>query len=176
MEILLCTIGFAGKTAQEFFALLEGAKVRKVIDIRQNRGGQLSGFAKFPDIAFLLDRVAGIEYQHQPALAPTPDILKAYRKSRDWAVYETAFRSLMKERGVPEQIAPADFAGTTAMLCSEAGPEKCHRRLVAELLADHWRGKNYSVEVRHLVKEAPVRKKRGKRRDAVALENEAGDQ
>jgi uncharacterized protein (DUF488 family) len=176
MEILLCTIGFAGKTAQEFFALLEGAKVRKVIDIRQNRGGQLSGFAKYPDIAFLLDRVAGIAYQHQPALAPTPEILKAYRKSRDWAIYESAFLSLMKERGVPEQIAPADFAGATAMLCSEAGPEKCHRRLVADLLAEQWCGKDHSVEVRHLVKAEPVRKKRGRRRDAVALESETGDQ
>ena len=176
MQITLCTIGFAGKTAQEFFELLESAKVRKVIDIRQNRAGQLSGFAKYPDIAFLLHRVAEIDYQHEPTLAPTPEILKAYRKSRDWAVYETAFDALMKERGVPEQIALADFEGTTAMLCSEAGPEKCHRRLVADLLAEQWRGKNHSVEVRHLVKAVPVRKKHGRRRDAVAIENETGDQ
>ena len=163
MEIMLCTIGFAGKTAQEFFALLESAKVRKVIDIRQNRVGQLSGFAKYPDIAFLLERLAGIEYQHEPALAPTPEVLKAYRKSRDWVVYETAFHALMKERGVPEKIAPADFEGTSAMLCSEPGPEKCHRRLVADLLAEHWRGKNHSVEIRHLVidkKQAPQPRKK----------------
>jgi uncharacterized protein (DUF488 family) len=151
MESMLCTIGFAGKTAEEFFGLLKSASVRTVIDIRQNRIGQLSGFAKFPDIVFLLARVAGIEYRHEPSLAPTPAILKAYRKSRDWALYEAAFLALMKERGVPDQIAPADFEGVVAMLCSEPGPEKCHRRLVADLLAEHWRAQNHSVGIRHLV-------------------------
>ena len=168
MEITLCTIGFAGKNAQEFFALLEAHKVRKVIDIRQNRIGQLSGFAKFPDIAFLLDRVAGITYQHEAALAPTPEILKSYRKSRDWALYESVFLALMKERGVPEQIAPAGFEGTIALLCSEPGPEKCHRRLVADLLAEHWRAKNHSVEIHHLVKEVQVPKPRKGRRSLGA--------
>jgi uncharacterized protein (DUF488 family) len=151
MEILLCTIGFAGKTAEEFFGLLKSAGVRTVIDIRQNRIGQLSGFAKFPDIVFLLGRVAGIEYRQETVLAPTPEILKAYRKSRDWALYEAAFLALMKERGVPDQIAPAGFEGTAALLCSEPGPEKCHRRLVADLLAAQWRAQNHSVEIRHLV-------------------------
>src|SRR5712691_12718499 len=52
MNSTLCTIGFAGKTAEEFFRLLQEAGVTKVIDVRENRGGQLSGFAKFPDVAF----------------------------------------------------------------------------------------------------------------------------
>jgi hypothetical protein len=55
MRYLLCTIGFAGKTAQEFFALLENAGVEKLIDIRQHRGGQLSGYAKHPDLAYFLE-------------------------------------------------------------------------------------------------------------------------
>ena len=152
MEIKLYTIGFAGKTAEEFFALLTSAGVRTVIDIRQNRIGQLSGFAKFPDIAFLLDRVAGIGYRHEAALAPTPEILKAYRASRDWLGYEVAFLGLMKERGVPERIPVAGFVGGAALLCSEPGPEKCHRRLVAELLADYWRGQNLGVETKHLIR------------------------
>ena len=175
MEIKLCTIGFAGKTAEEFFALLTSAGVRTVIDIRQNRIGQLSGFAKFPDIAFLLDRVAGIGYRHEETLAPTPEILKAYRASRDWPGYEAAFLGLMKERRVPEQIPVAGFAGVAALLCSEPGPEKCHRRLVAELLADYWSEENHTVEIHHLRNERPVRDKRGRRREASALKGETGD-
>ena len=164
MEITLCTIGFAGKSAEEFFALLTSAGVRTVIDIRQNRIGQLSGFAKFPDIAFLLDRVAGIGYRHEAALAPTPEILKAYRESRDWPGYEATFLGLMKERGVPEQIKAAGFAGVAALLCSEPGPEKCHRRLVAELLANYWRRQNLRVEIKHLIRTgAPVSSKAGGR-------------
>src|SRR6267154_2296501 len=52
MQRLLCTVGFTGKTAEEFFALLSGAGVQQVIDVRQNRSGQLSGFSKHPDLSF----------------------------------------------------------------------------------------------------------------------------
>ncbi|MGB9466353.1 MAG: DUF488 family protein, partial [Candidatus Acidiferrum sp.] len=76
MEILLCTIGFAGKTAEEFFRLLADVQVEKVIDIRQHREGQLSGFAKHPDLAYFLEKVARIGYSHEPQLAPTPELLK----------------------------------------------------------------------------------------------------
>jgi uncharacterized protein (DUF488 family) len=71
----ICTIGFAGKTAEQFFALLTEAGVKKLIDIRENRGGQLSGFAKYPDLAFFLQRIAGIAYTHAPCLAPNAECL-----------------------------------------------------------------------------------------------------
>jgi uncharacterized protein (DUF488 family) len=151
MNITLCTIGFAGKSAEEFFCLLREASVREVVDIRENRIGQLSGFAKYPDIEFFLKAVAGIGYVHLPLLAPSPEIRETYRKGKGWAVYEPAFLALMRQRGVPEAIDAADFAGTVALLCSEPGPEKCHRRLVAELLAEHWRAQDHTVEIKHLV-------------------------
>ncbi len=162
MPVLLCTIGFAGKTAQEFFALLQDAGVQQLIDIRQHRGGQLSGFAKHPDLAYFLEKLAGIAYTHEPLLAPTPELLKTYRTTKDWFAYEESFLSLMKERGVPEKIGAEAWSPHFALLCSEPGPEKCHRRLVADLLAQHWRDKGQEVEVRHLVSQRakPVRKKR----------------
>jgi uncharacterized protein (DUF488 family) len=162
MSPLLCTIGFAGKTAEEFFALLKDAGVRQVIDIRQHRGGQLSGFAKHPDLAYFLNGIASIAYKHEPLLAPTPELLKTYRKTKDWPAYEHDFLSLMNERNIPEIIDPAIWSSTLALLCSEPGPEKCHRRLVADLLAQHWRGKGQDVEIRHLValRAKPARTKR----------------
>lgn len=158
MHSTICTIGFAGKTAEEFFRLLQEAGVKKVIDIRENRGGQLSGFAKFPDLAFLLDRIAGIDYAYEPALAPSPEIRKAYRETKDWAAYESAFLQLMRERGVPEQIDGAGYEGAVALLCSEPEPEKCHRRLVADLLAAHWRKLGHTVEIIHMFLAKPARK------------------
>jgi uncharacterized protein (DUF488 family) len=151
MNYLLCTIGFAGKTAQEFFALLAGAGVQQLIDIRQNRGGQLSGYAKHPDLAFFLKEIARIEYVHEPLLAPTNELLKAYRKSKDWPGYEAAFLTLMKERGVPGIFGASKWSSNIALLCSEPGPEKCHRRLVADLLAASWLARGHAVEIRHLI-------------------------
>jgi uncharacterized protein (DUF488 family) len=151
MEILLSTIGFAGKTAEEFFGLLEQAQAEKVIDIRLNRGGQLSGFAKHPDLEFFLQKVARIDYSHEPQLAPTSELLDAYRDSRDWPAYETGFLSLMRERGVPQTFDASVWPRRATLLCSEPGPEQCHRRLVADLLAAHWRVQGHSVEIRHLI-------------------------
>lgn len=151
MDHLLCTIGFAGKTAQEFFALLKEAGVERLIDIRQNRSGQLSGYAKHPDLSYFLGEIAGIAYMHEPLLAPTPELLKAYRKTKDWLGYETAFLALMKERAVPEIPGIDTWPSKCVLLCSEAGPEKCHRRLVADLIAAHWRAQGHQVEIRHLV-------------------------
>jgi uncharacterized protein (DUF488 family) len=164
MQRLLCTIGFAGKTAEEFFALLRDAGVQQLIDVRQNRGGQLSGFAKHPDLAFFLRAVEKIEYAQEPLLAPPPDLLRSYRKNKNWPAYEEAFLAEMKERGMPEKLDTSAWASKVALLCSEAGPEKCHRRLVADLLAEHWRRCGEPVEIRHLVSErkaktSPRRKK-----------------
>ncbi len=167
MHFTICTIGFAGKTAEEFFRLLHEADVRKVIDIRERPVGQLSGFAKFPDIAFFLERVGSMTYAYEPALAPSPEIRKAYRRSKDWSLYESSFLQLMRDREIPEKLQPAEFEGTVALLCSEPGPEKCHRRLVAELLAERWRSQGHSVEIRHLA--TPDRRpRRGKKRQAAA--------
>ena len=151
MEILLCTIGFAGKTAEEFFRLLAEAQVERLIDIRQHREGQLSGFAKHPDLAYFLEKVARIGYSHEPQLAPTPALLKTYRETKDWAAYETGFLSLMQERGIPQALDASLWPPRATLLCSEPGPAKCHRRLVADLLAAHWRSQGHLVEIRHLV-------------------------
>ena len=156
MDRLLCTIGFAGKTAEEFFALLRDASVRRLIDVRQNRGGQLSGFAKHPDLSFFLRVIGNIEYAHEPLLAPAPELLKNYRKGKDWPAYEAAFLEAMKERGIPEKLDTGSWPPQVALLCSEPGPEKCHRRLVADLLAAQWRACGEQVEVRHLILERAV--------------------
>jgi uncharacterized protein (DUF488 family) len=151
MEILLCTIGFAGKSAEDFFRLLQEAQVEKLVDVRLNRGGQLSGFAKHPDLAYFLEKVARIDYSHEPQLAPTSELLDAYRESKDWTEYESGFLALMQVRGIPETLDVNAWPRRATLLCSEPGPEKCHRRLVADLLAAHWRAQGHGVEIRHLV-------------------------
>jgi len=151
MQILLCTIGFAGKTAEEFFRLLQEARVEKLIDVRLNRGGQLSGFAKYPDLEYFLQELASIAYSHEPQLAPTAELLDAYRDNKDWAAYETGFLALMQKRGIPQAFDASAWAQRATLLCSEPGPEKCHRRLVADLLAAHWRAQGHNIEISHLI-------------------------
>jgi uncharacterized protein (DUF488 family) len=162
MRRVLCTIGFTGKTAQEFFDLLGNAEVQSVIDVRQNRTGQLSAFAKYPDLQFFLRQIGNIGYRHEPLLAPTPELRKSYQQDKDWAAYEKGLLKLLRQRGVPKSLDLSSWPANVALLCTEPGPEKCHRRLVADLLAKDWRAASDDVEVRHLVSSAL----RGKRRSA----------
>jgi uncharacterized protein (DUF488 family) len=144
----LYTLGFAGKDARAFFTLLSQHGVRRVLDIRLRPNGQLSGYARGRDLPYLLAELAGgCAYEHRPELAPTPEILNAYREDGDWAAYVARFEALMDERGIPEALDRASFERqATCLLCSEATAEACHRRLVAERLARAWP----DVEVVHL--------------------------
>jgi uncharacterized protein (DUF488 family) len=137
-SVTLYTIGFTKKTAEEFFRLLETAGVKRVLDIRLNNVSQLAGFTKQPDLAFFLKRILGLPYLHMPQLAPTPEILEAYKKKQmDWATYEGRFKSLMVERHVENLVSP-QLADNACLLCSEPTAEHCHRRLVAEYLQSTW--------------------------------------
>jgi uncharacterized protein (DUF488 family) len=142
----LFTIGFTKKTAQQFFGLLRGSGARRVVDVRLNNVSQLAGFAKKDDLAFFLKELAGIEYVHVPELAPTQEMLDAYKKEKgDWRLYEQRFLSLMRERKIEEKLPRSIFEGA-CLLCSEDKPHQCHRRLVAEYLQQHWG----DVDVKHL--------------------------
>ncbi|WP_439373852.1 DUF488 domain-containing protein [Bradyrhizobium sp. DASA03120] len=141
------TIGFTQSNAERFFNRLEKAGVRTVIDVRLHNTSQLAAFAKADDLAFFLQKINNIRYVHQPLLAPTDAMLKAYKKEKgDWGVYEGRFLDLMGERKIEQRLKPEMFEGA-CLLCSEALPHHCHRRLVCEYLNDKWNG---ALSVRHL--------------------------
>ena len=110
--------------------------------MRLNNSSQLAGFAKRDDLSFFLEELCGAEYLHEPLLTPTRDILDAYRKGREgWLGYERHFLELMRERRIEEALDRELFEeAPTTLLCSEAGPERCHRRLVLEYLDREWGG------------------------------------
>lgn len=143
----VCTIGFTQTTARGFFERLKAAQVRAVIDVRLHNTSQLAGFAKADDLAFFLGEIGGMTYRHEPLLAPSDDILKAFKRDKgDWRVYETRFLDLMAERKIEARLKPDLFEGG-CLLCSEAAPHHCHRRLVCEYLNRKWDGR---LRVRHL--------------------------
>lgn len=145
MEIY--SIGFTQKSAAQFFGALKAAGIRRLMDIRLNNTSQLAAFAKRDDLAFFLGAICGAEYLHEPMLAPTQEILDAYKKRKgDWDAYEREFLTLMRERKVESTLDRAQFAEPTVLLCSELTPEHCHRRLVLEYLAEKWGG----VTIHHL--------------------------
>ncbi len=147
MQSQITTIGFTKSNAENFFERLLSANVKTVIDVRLHNTSQLSGFAKADDLGYFLKKLGNIRYVHQPILAPTDDILKAFKRDKgDWTVYERKFTSLMNARKIEDRFRPEMFEGA-CLLCSEATPHHCHRRLVVEYLNSHWDG---ALSVRHL--------------------------
>jgi uncharacterized protein (DUF488 family) len=133
------TVGFTQKRAAQFFGLLKDAGIRRLLDIRLHNVSQLAGFAKRDDLAYFLREICEADYQHEPLLAPTEELLAAYKKAGGaWTDYERAFLTLMAERQIETAIPRDLFAARTVLLCSEPTAEHCHRRLVAEYLRDHW--------------------------------------
>lgn len=143
----LFTIGFTQKNAEQFFETLLKTGIKCVIDTRLNNVSQLAGFAKQKDLKYFLSKLGGIEYVHLLDLAPTKDILDDYKQKRiTWADYEKKFNHLIAERKVEKKVSP-DFLDGGCLLCSEAKPHHCHRRLVAEYLQQKL---DITIEVHHL--------------------------
>jgi uncharacterized protein (DUF488 family) len=117
---------------------LKDAGIERLLDVRLNNASRLAGFARRADLPYFLERLCGAQYLHEPALAPTREMLGAYRNGGEWPTYERAFLDLLRERRVEETLDGDLFDVPTVLLCSEAKPDRCHRRLVLEYLDREW--------------------------------------
>jgi uncharacterized protein (DUF488 family) len=137
--VQLFTIGYERKPLSHFVAELRAAGVDAIIDIRLRNTSHLAGYTKKDDLAFLLSEGFGIAYEHHPELAPSDEILDAYKVKRgtDWSRYEEQFLPLLEAREA-RTIGQAILARYRApcLLCKEAAADHCHRRLVAEFWKD----------------------------------------
>ncbi|MDY0096610.1 MAG: DUF488 domain-containing protein, partial [Candidatus Vecturithrix sp.] len=130
----------------QFFTRLKQPGLVRLLDVRLNNVSQLAGFTKRDDLRFFLKEINGIDYLHMKELAPTKDILDAFKKNiGDWTVYERQFLTLLAERKISERV-QKDIIDGGCLLCSEATPDHCHRRLVAEHLRTCWG----NLEIKHL--------------------------
>jgi len=145
MEIY--SIGFTKKSAGEFFGALKAAGIERLLDVRLNNTSQLAGFAKQSDLKYFLEEICGAAYEREPLLAPTQEILDAFKKQKgSWETYTKAYVALIRSRKVESAISQESFQRKTVLLCSEASAEHCHRRLALEYLQQHWN----DVVIHHL--------------------------
>jgi uncharacterized protein (DUF488 family) len=148
----LFTVGHSTRSAGELIALLREAGIERLVDVRRFPGSRRHPqFGREALTAALA--AAGIEYRHAPDLGgrrtPRPD-----SPNTAWRV--AAFRGYADHMETPEfqaalgGLLAAAAERPTAILCAEAVPWRCHRRLIADALAAR------GVEVVHLL--APGRR------------------
>lgn len=146
--MILFTMGFAQKDAEQFFKKISDNKIDLLIDVRLNNKSQLAGFTKGNDLKYFLKVICNCGYIHLLEFAPTKEILDAYRKKEiDWAQYEERFVSLLESRKCTENFTERfkDY-NNVCLLCTEPQADMCHRRLVAEAVSMH----NDGVKVKHI--------------------------
>ena len=128
----LYTIGYSKKTAKEFFNILRDNGVKQIVDIRRHNTNQLAGFTKKSDLPWFLDTIAGIDYSHELSLAPSEELMRAYRKEGlPFDTFAKRLRAEYAKRTMPKLI------DGSALLCSEPDPAVCHRSVAADYLAEH---------------------------------------
>ncbi len=139
--INLFNIGFTQKTAEEFFCILKKKNIDCLVDVRLNPNGQLSRFAFEKDLPYFLDKlVDGCHYSHRIDLAPKKELLKAARDkenpmSKNYGLFENEFNlQLKRESKISNFVSEFSKYKNVALLCSEPTIDKCHRRLVSQML------------------------------------------
>jgi uncharacterized protein (DUF488 family) len=131
----LATIGYEGATMREFLDALENAKIDTLVDVRAVAMSRRPGFAKSALSAHLRER--GIEYLHFRALGTPADGRAAARRGRTDVMHRIFREHLATEPAQAELSQLVELVRgrkRVCILCFEADPAKCHRRLVAEAL------------------------------------------
>lgn len=131
----LWTIGYEKLSPQSLAAELAAAGVRRVLDVRLRPQSRKPGMSKTKLGLLLGDH--GIAYEHRRALGTPLEIRGLYRSGHP--AQAAAYRAHVESNAPEELDALADELATsppTALLCLEAEPPGCHRRVVAEALTE----------------------------------------
>jgi uncharacterized protein (DUF488 family) len=128
------TIGYERLLPEELVAELRAAGVRRVIDVRYRPQSRRPGMSKTRLGDLLAEH--GIAYESRRGLGTPPDIRHLFRAGRTTEA-RASFLDHVETTGVAELEALADelpAAPPTALLCLEADPAVCHRRVLTEAL------------------------------------------
>jgi uncharacterized protein (DUF488 family) len=134
--VTIFTVGHSSREADAFRELLEGQGIRRLVDVRRfpvsRRHPQFAAEALSASLA-----AAGISYRHEPALGgrrePRPDSPNTAWRDPALRGYADHMRSPEFHQALSALVAEAAQA-PTAVMCAEADPQRCHRRLLSDAL------------------------------------------
>jgi uncharacterized protein (DUF488 family) len=128
------TIGYERLLPPELVAELQAAGIERLIDVRFRPQSRRPGMSKTRLAELLSDH--GIAYEHRKALGTPPDIRWFFKHGRV-AEGAPAFREHVERTAaqeLDELAAELDHGPRTVLMCLEADPAVCHRRVLTEAL------------------------------------------
>ncbi|HPG14405.1 MAG TPA: DUF488 domain-containing protein [Microthrixaceae bacterium] len=130
----IISIGYEGRTLDEFVDTLKQHRVQVLIDVRLTPLSRKRGFSKTALSTALTD--AGIDYRHEPELGNPKDNRDAFRRGST-AARSRYLRHLSNGANTTYE-ATIDAARTSrvALLCFERDHTQCHRSCITERAQD----------------------------------------
>lgn len=131
----IVTVGYEGRTLEEYLNLLIGNGVTMLCDVRRNPISRKYGFSK-STLANACSAV-GIAYEHMPQLGIASEDRRELNTRADYDALFEAYRrdALSKESETLVSIRQrVDQGERVALTCFERLSEHCHRHCVAEAL------------------------------------------
>jgi uncharacterized protein (DUF488 family) len=132
----LWTIGYQQLWPDALVAELEAAGIQRVLDVRLRPQSRRPGMSKTKLALALAEH--GIAYEHRRELG-TPLEIRGLFRAGHLEEAAAVYRAHAEAHAAPELDALAaelDGGPATALLCLEANPAACHRRVVAELVGE----------------------------------------
>lgn len=139
----LYTIGHSNRSLNDFLALLHGEQIETLADVRRFPGSRrYPHFGKDALAATLHE--AGIAYIHFPALGGRRSTKNISPENAGWRVAAfAAYADYMQTEEFTtafQELTRIAQNSRTAIMCAEALPWQCHRRLIADqFIAQGWR-------------------------------------
>lgn len=130
----LFTIGYEGANLIDFIETLKLMRVNVLIDVRELPASRRKGFSKNALKSALLD--VGIDYRHEKMLGSPKDIRHRLREDWDYEKFFTSFQDHLDEQSELLSQLSKEITGHIALLCYERDHHTCHRKPVAEALAE----------------------------------------
>jgi uncharacterized protein (DUF488 family) len=138
----LYTVGHSNHPLPHFLALLTANEIQTIADVRRFPGSRRHPHFSQAALSESLNEL-GIAYQHFPALGGRRSTKKDDTADSAWRV--SAFAAYASYMLSPEfssaftELSRIASNSRTAIMCSEALPWRCHRRLIADqFLAAGW--------------------------------------
>jgi uncharacterized protein (DUF488 family) len=125
------TIGYGGRTREEFLGLLKTHGVRTVADIRLNpQNAYMGTWVKAKTAG---KGIEGWLTKEDIAYASFPELGNPFLELKDW---RERYEALLAQRGEEMTARVRAAAAPYCLLCAERFAVNCHRQLVARYLAE----------------------------------------
>lgn len=144
----LCSIGYEGKSLEEYLNILIKEDIKILCDVRKNPISRKYGFSK--KTLMNATEKLGIEYLHCPDLGIESDKRSKLVTQADYdTLFEDYEKTILKEGSHSIKILSGllESKNRIAVTCYEKLPQQCHRTRVAKAILEKKTGQIQFLEV-----------------------------